>query len=483
MTLRARILLAQAPLVLALAFVSWIASRAARPAGTPGLRETAGRIEPLILAAAGLALILGALATARLTRRTLRPLSVLRQAASRIGQRDFEARAQVAGPAELAGLARDFNLMAARLAELQRSSVGELLQARQAALAAIDSFPDPVLIFELGGRVREMNDAAEASLALRPGESYEQAVQRVDPVVREAIERIRGHVLSGKGPYLPRSFAEALRLPSPEGDRYWLPRAVPLYGPEGSVAGATVVLQDVTRARRIEDLRDDLVATVAHELKSPLTSLRMAVHLCVEEAAGPLTETQADLLHTARQDCERIQSIIDDILDLARIQSGRVELRREPLQGEELTAAVVETHRPAAAERAIELDAEALPGGPTILGDRERLELVLGNFVTNALRHTPGGGRITVRCVGEEKSLRFEVEDTGEGIPLEYQARVFDRFFQVPGRPSKGSGLGLAIAREIIQAHGGTIGVTSEVGHGSRFWFALPVVSDEAVSG
>jgi signal transduction histidine kinase len=209
----------------------------------------------------------------------------------------------------------------------------------------------------------------------------------------------------------------------------------------------------------------------------------MAVHLCVEEAAGPLTETQADLLHTARQDCERIQSIIDDILDLARIQSGRVELRREPLQGEELMAAVVETHRPAAAERAIELDAEALPGGPTILGDRERLELVLGNFVTNALRHTPGGGRITVRCVGEEKSLRFEVEDTGEGIPLEYQARVFDRFFQVPGRPSKGSGLGLAIAREIIQAHGGTIGVTSEVGHGSRFWFALPVVSDEAVSG
>jgi signal transduction histidine kinase len=481
MTLKARIFVAQAPLVLALVFVAWAAARVAR--ATPDPREAAGRIEELTLAAAGLALILGAIATARLTHRTLRPLSVLRQAASRIGQQDFEARAQVAGVDELAALARDFNAMAARLAELQRSSVGELLQARQAAQAAIDSFPDPVLIFDLGGRVRETNGAAEASLALRPGESYEQAVERADPAVREAIERIRTHVLSGKGAYLPRSFAEAIRLPSPDGERHWLPRAVPLYGSERTIIGATVVLQDVTRVRRIEDLRDDLVATVAHELKSPLTSLRMAVHLCVEEAAGPLTETQADLLHTARQDCERIQAIIDEILDLARIQSGRMELRREPLQGEELVAPVVELHRPAALERAVELEAQALPGGPTILGDRERLELVLGNFVTNALRHTPGGGRITVRCIAEGEGLRFEVEDTGDGIPAEYQARVFDRFFRVPGRGSKGSGLGLAIAREIVQAHGGAIGVTSEVGHGSRFWFALPVVSDEAVSG
>jgi signal transduction histidine kinase len=150
-----------------------------------------------------------------------------------------------------------------------------------------------------------------------------------------------------------------------------------------------------------------------------------------------------------------------------------------PLQAEELTAAVTEVHRPAALERAIELEADVLPGGATVLGDRDRLELVLGNFVTNALRHTPCGGRITVRGLAEGGNLRFEVEDTGEGIPVEYQARVFDRFFQVPGRASKGSGLGLTIAREIVLAHGGAIGVTSEVGRGSRFWFTLPIVSAE----
>ncbi len=467
MTLRTRVLLAQAPVVLALGFAAWVVSRVA-----------SGRIERLTFETAALAVVAGVIASLRLTQRTLRPISVLRQAAARIGQRDFGARAQVAGRDELAALAGDFNAMAERLAELQRSTVGDLLQARQAMQAAIDSLPDPVLIFDLDGKVRETNDAAEASLTVRPGESYEDAVRRLEPDVRESLEQIRTHVLSGRGSYVPRGFAEALRLPSAQGDRFWLPRAVPLRDAGGAVIGATLVLQDVTRARRIEDLRDDLVATVAHELKSPLTSLRMAVHLCVEEAAGPLTATQGDLLHTARQDCERIQSIIDDILDLARIQSGRMELRSEPLQGEELVAAVVEAHRGAALERAIALAAEALPGGPTVLGDRERLELALGNFVTNAIRHTPDAGRITVSCRDEGGTLRFEVTDTGEGIPPEYQSRVFDRFFRVPGRASKGSGLGLTIAREIVQAHGGAIGVSSELGRGSRFWFTLPVATE-----
>jgi signal transduction histidine kinase len=232
----------------------------------------------------------------------------------------------------------------------------------------------------------------------------------------------------------------------------------------------------VTAARRIEELRDDLVATVAHELKTPLTSLRMAVHLCLEEAAGPLTPGQLDLLHGARQDCERLQAIIDDILDLARIQSGRLELHREPLLAEELVAAVVGAHEDSAREQGLALEADVLPGGPSAAGDRERLELVLGNFVTNALRHTPPGGRIIVRAqASEESQLRFEVEDTGEGIPPEHQARVFDRFFRVPGHASKGSGLGLAIAREIVHAHGGAIGVSSEPGRGSRFWFTLPL--------
>jgi NtrC-family two-component system sensor histidine kinase KinB len=469
-----RLLVAQAPLVLAFAGGGWLTYQAAGSHAGGGSPEAAARWKAVSVVAAGLALTLGAAATIRLTRRALRPLAILGHAARRIGQGDFEARAHLPGDDEIAQLARDFNAMAARLGELQRSSVGELLQARQAAQAAIDSLPDPVLIFDLGGALIEANDAAEARLGLRPGSAVSDLLEHTEPAVRAAIESIRSHVLSGRGAYLPRGFEQALRIPSPEGALSWLPRATPLYGPEGAVVGVTVVLQDVTRARRIEELRDDLVATVAHELKTPLTSLRMAVHLLVEEAAGPVSGPQSDLLHAARQDCERIQAIIDDILDLARIQSGRVQLRREPLEGESLVSGVVESYQASASERAIALVAEALPGGPQIMGDRERLELVLRNLVSNALQHTPGGGRIAARCLTENGGLRFEVEDTGEGIAPEHQARVFDRFFQVPGRKSGGSGLGLAIAREIVEAHGGTIGVDSEPGRGSRFWFRVP---------
>jgi two-component system, NtrC family, sensor histidine kinase KinB len=473
-TLGSRLLAAQAPLLLALTGAGWAAYRVAGGFPAVGSRELADQAEAASILAGALAVALGATATIRLTRRALRPLSILGQAARRLGQGDFEARAQLSGDDEIARLARDFNAMAARLGELQRSSVGELVRARQAAQAAIDSLPDPVLIFDLAGALKDANDAAEIRLGLRPGSEVSDLLEHTDPAVRAAIERIRSHVLSGRGAYLPSAFDQALRLPSPEGERSWLPRATPLYGPEGEVIGVTVVLQDVTRARRIEELRDDMVATVAHELKTPLTSLRMAVHLLVEEAAGPLSGPQADLLHAARQDCERIQGIIDDILDLARIQSGRVELRREPLQGEELVAAVVEGYLVSASEKAIELRAEALPGGPRIMGDRERLELVLRNLVSNALKHTPTGGRVAVRCLSEAEALRFEVEDCGEGIAPEYRARVFDRFFQIPGRRAGGSGLGLAIAREIVEAHGGTIGVDSEPGRGSRFWFRIP---------
>ena len=117
-----------------------------------------------------------------------------------------------------------------------------------------------------------------------------------------------------------------MQLPTLLGDRYFLPRGAPVYETRGVVVGATVILQDVTRLRRFEELKNDLVATVAHEFRTPLTSLRMAVHLCTEQVAGPLTDKQAELLHAAREDCDRLQGMVDDFLDLSRIESGRVEL-------------------------------------------------------------------------------------------------------------------------------------------------------------
>jgi NtrC-family two-component system sensor histidine kinase KinB len=437
-------------------------------------RRQAERINALVVAVTLGALIAGVFTASALTARIIRPLSVLSQSARRIGEGDLETRARVEGQDEIAGLAREFNTMADKLGQYRRSSLGELLQAQQASQAAIDSLPDPVLVLDAGGGLMNVNRAAEDLLRISSSGS-EDPLRTLEPAVRQVIEKVRGHVVGGKGAYLPRGFEEAVRAGSPDGDRTLLPRATPLYSEQGTIVGATVVLQDVTRLMRFDELKNDLVATVAHEFRTPLTSMRMAIHLLAEEIVGTLTEKQADLVFAARQDCERLQAIVDDLLDLSRIQSGRVELHRAPVAvGEMLGGAAAEARAPAE-ERELAFSVSVPEPDVTVDGDPERIQLVLSNLLANAVRHTPPGGRIGLAATAGPDVVRFEVSDTGEGIPREYQERIFEKFFQVPGGKSGGVGLGLYISREIVLAHGGDMGVESEPGRGSRFWFTIPL--------
>lgn len=440
-------------------------------------RRKAQSLSHLATASALGAMLLGLLASAVMTARLLRPLSRLSQAADRIGQGDLDARADIRGRDELTRLAKDFNAMADHLKRYRSSSLGELLQAQHAAQSAIDSIPDPVIVFDTAGGILNVNHAAETLLGTEAESGETEPLGRVEPAVREVIQAVRGHVLSGKGAYVPKDFGEAVCIQASDGERYLLPRATPVYGEQGAIQGATVILSDVTRLRRFDELKNDLVATVAHEFRTPLTSLRMAVHLCLEEVVGPLTEKQADLLHAAREDCERLQSIINDLLDLARLQAGRIEMRKLPLSIQNLVEESIAEQRGVAEPRRVTLTAEVSPLAPEkMLADRERLGLVFANLVGNAIRHTPEGGTVTVRVLDatSDAKVRFEVQDTGEGIPIEYQREIFHKFFRVPGRASGGAGLGLSIAKEIVEAHGGTIGVRSQPGQGSTFSFTLP---------
>ncbi len=440
--------------------------------------RTAGSHLQSMLVATLAALALGLLASVWITARMVRPLSALAQAVRRFGEGDLQARARPRGRDEIAALGREFDTMADRLEQYQRSSLGELLQAQQAAQAAIDSLPDPVLMLSASGRVLNLNSAAEALLRLPPGEGPGKTVDTLDPALREKLAAVTAHVLSGKGPWVPRGFDEAVRTEGPGGPRHLLPRATALRSDEGVVIGATVVLQDVTRLMRFDELKNDLVATVAHEFRTPLTSLHMAIHLCAEGAAGPLTERQADLLAAARGDCERLQAIVDDILDLSRIQAGRVELQLQPVDARAVLTQAAAAARTQAQLAGLALEVQAPDEPLALIADAERVQLVIANLLGNALRHTPGGGRIVARVNASGRGARFEVEDDGEGIARQYQERIFERFFQVPGAKRGGVGLGLYLSREIVRAHGGEMGVESQPGRGSTFWFTLPAAEE-----
>jgi signal transduction histidine kinase len=377
--------------------------------------------------------------------------------------------------------------MAEGLERFRRSSLGELLQAQQASQAAIDGLPDPVLLLDATGNLSGANAAAGRLLGIDTEKSPREAFATTDPGVRAVIDRLRAHVLGGKGAYIPKGFEEAVRVETkPDGERILVPRATPIYNESGTVSGAAIILQDSTRLYRFDELRNDLVATVAHEVRTPLTSLRMALHLCTEGIVGPLTDKQGDLLFTARDDCERLQVIVDELLNLSRIDSGHIDLQRRRADPDGVVAAAMDVHRPAAEQAEVGLVAEVMPGLPDIFVDPDRVQLVFSNLISNAIRFAPKGTRVVVHAEtihasggnGEHRfpdaAVRFEVRDDGPGIPQQHQAGLFEKFFRVPGSPEGGSGLGLFIAKGLVEAHGGKIGVDSGAGRGAIFWFTLP---------
>jgi signal transduction histidine kinase len=412
-----------------------------------------------------------------LATRALRPLIALGQTVEQFGRGDFAVRAHVRGGAEFAQLAATFNAMADRIDEYRKSSLGEMLQAQLAAQATLNSLPDPVFVFSPDGSILSANLAAEALFA--PEDRGALSLNLLEPRLREALDAVRAPVLQGKGSFVPKSFDESFSVQRPEGERVFLPRAEPVYEEGGGIVAATVVLQDVTRLRRFEELRNDLVSTVAHQFRTPLTSLRMAIHLCLEGIAGPLSAKQQDLLYAGREECERLQGIVEELLDLARLQSGSIPLDLEEVAPEALLEEAAKAHRAEAQAKKVTLEVEPVLDQARVRADPQRLRLVFQNLLENALHHTPEGGRVSLRAAEDASSVRFEIADTGEGIPEDQQARIFEKFYRGPGGAGSGAGLGLFIARDVVRAHGGEIGVESAPGRGSTFWFTLPRVRSQ----
>ena len=422
------------------------------------------------------ALALGLAAAATLTARMARPVSALTQAVRRFGEGHLNSRVRPRGEDEIATIGREFDAMADRLEMYRKSTLGQLLQAQQLAQAAIDSLPDPVLVLDPEGVVLTLNSAARSLLRLQDGQGPGSLSHALEPALRERLEAVRAHVLGGHGSFAPHGLDEAVRVDLDDGPRRLLPRATALYSAERVITGVTIVLQDVTRLARFDELKNDLVATVAHEFRTPLTSLQMAIHMCADGAAGPLTDEQADLVRGARHDCERLEGILEDLLDLSRIQAGRIEIEARSVDARTLLAdsalAAGSAVRAAGLELKVETPDDPLP----VLADPERIAVVLANLFGNAVRHTVAGD-ILARVARTGPYARFEIRDTGSGIPEQHQERLFDRFFQVPGAKRGSLGLGLYISREIVQAHGGAMGVESKPDRGSTFWFTLPAVS------
>jgi two-component system, NtrC family, sensor histidine kinase KinB len=257
-------------------------------------------------------------------------------------------------------------------------------------------------------------------------------------------------------------------------ERYFRPKAVPILDEHNQPTGVIVILSDATQERQQNELKRSVIATVAHELRTPLTSVRMAVHLLLEEKVGPLTEKQAELLVAAREDSERLHSILEKLLTISRIESGKARLDSKVVSSHQLVFESADPFRRTAQDRGITLDLSLSDDLPDVIADSRLIAQVFANLLSNALKYTNPGGTVSVSAQAADDAVLFSVSDTGKGIPIQYLQKILEQFFRVPGQEANsGAGLGLSIVQEIVTAHGGTVDVESAEGAGSTFSFWL----------
>ncbi|HGM5580382.1 TPA: KinB sensor domain-containing domain [Pseudomonas putida] len=416
----------------------------------------------------GLAVVvLGFITAHNIARRFGQPIEALAKAADQVGQGNFNVTLPVTQATELNQLTRRFGLMADALRRHQATNIDELLAGQQRLQAVLDSIDDGLLIIDRQGRLEHLNPVAQRQLgwdASRLGSSLAEALNRPE------LEQQMRQVLRGGSLDRP---PDDLSIEVDEETRLLTFSLTPVSHPQGPILGAVMVLHDVTEQRAFERVRSEFVLRASHELRTPVTGMHMAFGLLRERVTFPPEARENDLLDTIGEEMQRLTQLINDLLNFSRYQSGLQKLELAPCTLDDLLERARARFAESAAHKQIELVSELEPPLPHIQVDLAQIDRVLDNLLHNAIRHTASGGHIRLHARRHAERVIVSVEDDGEGIAYGQQGRIFEPFVQV-GRKKGGAGLGLALCKEIVQLHGGRMGVFSRPGQGTQFYLALP---------
>jgi len=442
-------------------------------------RDRAKRATGIVLGVSIVALGVSTLTALHLARAVVRPIRELTDSVEAIRRGEFDRRVRVTSTDELGVLAEGFNRMAEALAEFRRSNLGEVVRAKETLEATLAALPDGVIVVDPDGRIAAVNGLARSILRAAGAEKARELDEL--PLSADHLRAV-SETLQGLRPLGVRSEStRTLSVTLDDRQLWFAPVVMPIAFSEGRI-GAVIALTDVTDFVRLDELRAELIALVSHELKTPLTTLRMNL-LLLAERPDDLTVRQREILATAAVGCEELAGTIDELLDLSRIEAGQLRLALARVDLQALVEQAVGTFRSRYAEAAIDLSVRCQCPQAVVFGDGPRLALVVSNLLSNALSYTPPGGRVVISMssrqnAGPEPSetLQLAVTDTGPGIPDEFRERVFEKFFRIdeqrsPGRTAvQGAGFGLYLCRQIIQAHGGAIRCEpGDMGRGTRF--------------
>lgn len=407
------------------------------------------------------------------------PLREFSEAIREIGRKNYKQRLEFDGADEFSELAGSFNEMVAQLNKWENSNLAKLQSEKLRIEAIIEQMQDAIIGLNERQEILFINKIAGQVLNLNEGQVIGQNVkslmQRNDLLTR-IIKNEKG--------------TEPIKIYADDKESYFQLEKREIIVPEyddqesqvirqtGRRAGMVYILKNITQFKELDEAKTNFIATVSHELKTPISSIKMSIKLLDDERVGGMNIEQKQLLDHIKDDCSRLLKITSELLDLAQVETGNLQLNFVKAKPADIVEYALNSVRFQAEQKSIQLELITDDVLPAVSADVEKTAWVLINFLSNALRYSGEKSKVVIQVAEKGKDIEFSVKDFGKGIDEQYQKRLFDRYFQVPtdGNNKSGSGLGLAISRDFIEAENGRIWVESAIGEGSRFCFSLPVL-------
>jgi NtrC-family two-component system sensor histidine kinase KinB len=403
----------------------------------------------------------------------VKPLRNLERATREIAKGNYDIQLEKTSSDELGTLSEKFTDMARELKRYSEMNISKIWSEKQKSEAIIHSIDDGIIVVDSDYKISGINRTAAIYLQVDSAQALDRHFLEVFSN-KSLFNYLKQTNKTGKVPYIKED-KNIIMVNDGASDKYLQFSIVPVHEKSGPTFSIVLVLRDVTRLKQLDHLKSEFVTAASHELRTPLTSMSMSIDLLHESAIKKLSKKEKELISAATEEIERLKALVNDLLDLSKIEAGKMEMDIRKISINKALEHMLSVMQAQAEEKGIRLTSNLSKNLPSVKADIGKITLVLNNLVSNALRYTEKGETIDLSAKRVGDMVHISVKDNGKGIPIEYQSKIFEKFIRVKGdTESKGSGLGLSICKEIVKAHGGTIWVDSAPGRGSEFTFTLP---------
>lgn len=408
-----------------------------------------------------------------LPRTIAEPISQLTSGIRQIANKNYNERVYFKGSEEFSDLANSFNVMAEKLQEYESSSLSEQLMDKKRIETLVNNMHDAVIGLDENNFIYMINDEALKITGLNKNDIIGKTAHEVaitNDLIRELLKNA------------DHASKEPIKIVSDNKENYFDQDIIPINivktgEREKKYIGRVILLRNITPFKELDFAKTNFIATISHELKTPISAIKMGVQLLENQKFGDLNEQQKELLKSINEDGQRLLDITGELLNLSQVETGNIRLTIENCRPEEIVAAAIKNVEKLAEQKNISVTTEFFTDDrDLVMADFDKTVWVMNNFLSNAIKHSFQDESIRIAVDKTGSKIRFSITDTGKGIDEKYHRQVFDRYFQVPGEHQNGTGLGLAISKNFIEKQHGEIGVKSSPDQGSTFYFLLPLI-------